>query len=194
METSASPPNLVICPGCAKPNFEGAHFCTECGAPLTSYATTAPFESTLSRGYAIRRAVAERPRGIVLIGIWLCMLPLALVSIGGLFVGLESLWFGLVYGYAVSIVSGLAITPAVAVIVWISTGTIFRVTREYVIAARRPASMATSQTGQLPDQPHADDETMICLACGAQIAEGQEACESCGWSYEDEPVEPTQDA
>jgi hypothetical protein len=52
-------------------NAPGAHFCRKCGAPLSSYAATGPFETLFAEGNAYRRA-AERPsRFIVVLGIWM---------------------------------------------------------------------------------------------------------------------------
>lgn len=76
-----------LCVGCMFPNDPAAHFCAKCGAPLTSYAATGPFESVFAEGHVYRQA-AERPRSmIVVLGVWLIfgMMALAgllLVSIG----------------------------------------------------------------------------------------------------------------
>ena len=60
-----------LCPSCLAPNAPGAHFCSDCGAPLSSYAATAPFVSLFAEGHAYRQAV-EKPRSwIVLLGIWM---------------------------------------------------------------------------------------------------------------------------
>ena len=60
-----------LCPSCLAPNHPGTHFCSDCGAPLSSYAATAPFVSLFAEGHAYRQAV-EKPRNwIVLLGIWL---------------------------------------------------------------------------------------------------------------------------
>ena len=56
---------------CVFPNEPAAHFCANCGAPMTSYAATAPFESLFAEGHLYRQA-AERPRSfVVVLGIWL---------------------------------------------------------------------------------------------------------------------------
>jgi hypothetical protein len=60
-----------LCLNCLFPNEAASHFCVECGAPLTSYAATGPFEHLFAEGHAYRQA-AERPRKlIVVLGIWL---------------------------------------------------------------------------------------------------------------------------
>jgi len=52
------------------PNATTADFCAKCGAPLSSYATTAPFERLFAEGHVYRQA-AERPhRPVILIGVW----------------------------------------------------------------------------------------------------------------------------
>jgi hypothetical protein len=53
------------------PNEPETHFCVKCGAPLTSYASTGPFEHLFAEGRVYRQA-AERPRSfIVVLGIWI---------------------------------------------------------------------------------------------------------------------------
>src|SRR5690606_2496321 len=73
-----------LCLACLTPNELSAHFCAQCGAPLTSYAATGPIEYILAEGYAYRRAV-ERPRSLtVVLGIWLLFganVPAALLGI-----------------------------------------------------------------------------------------------------------------
>jgi hypothetical protein len=60
-----------LCTACLFPNEPFAHFCTKCGAPISSYVAIAPFESAFAQGYVFRQA-AERPRSlVVLVGIWL---------------------------------------------------------------------------------------------------------------------------
>jgi uncharacterized paraquat-inducible protein A len=60
-----------LCVNCMAPNIPAAHFCIKCGAPLSSYASTGPFESIFAEGSVYRQA-AERPRKlIVVLGVWL---------------------------------------------------------------------------------------------------------------------------
>lgn len=63
------------------PNEPEAHFCAKCGAPLTSYAATGPFESLFAEGHVYRQA-AERPRSfIVVLGIWIIFGAFALTGV-----------------------------------------------------------------------------------------------------------------
>lgn len=71
-EPDPSSPDLEqeLCLSCLHLNGPDAHFCGECGAPLTSYSATAPFESIFAEGHFYRRAV-ERPESwLVLAGVW----------------------------------------------------------------------------------------------------------------------------
>jgi len=52
------------------PNDPSAHFCKKCGAPLSSYASTAPFEHIFAEGHAYRQAAEQPRRLIVVLGIW----------------------------------------------------------------------------------------------------------------------------
>jgi hypothetical protein len=42
---SADAMEHALCLQCLAPNVPTAHFCGDCGAPLSPYAATAPFES-----------------------------------------------------------------------------------------------------------------------------------------------------
>ncbi len=60
-----------LCVRCLAPNLPNDHFCKNCGAPLSSFASTGPFESVFAEGQVYRQA-AEQPRSfIVVLGIWL---------------------------------------------------------------------------------------------------------------------------
>lgn len=59
-----------LCTSCTTPNPTTAHFCAKCGAPLSSFASIAPFEHLFAEGF-IYRAAAERPRRLItVIGVW----------------------------------------------------------------------------------------------------------------------------
>ena len=57
-------------------------FCAGCGAPLTSFASTQPFERTLAEGFAYRQAVESPRKLIVVAGIWLIFVPMAIGGAG----------------------------------------------------------------------------------------------------------------
>ncbi|MCC7376475.1 MAG: hypothetical protein IT581_17580 [Verrucomicrobiales bacterium] len=56
-----------LCLSCLAPNPVLGHFCRQCGAPISPYAVTAPFESAYAEGFALRRAV-ESPKNRVVLG------------------------------------------------------------------------------------------------------------------------------
>lgn len=65
------PDEKQLCVSCVAPNEPAANFCAKCGAPLTSYASTGPFEHLFAEG-AVYRQAAERPRSwVVVLGVWL---------------------------------------------------------------------------------------------------------------------------
>ncbi len=76
-----------LCLNCVFPNETEAHFCANCGAPLSSYAATGPFERIFAEGHVYRQAV-EQPRSlVVVVGIWVifgvpALLGVALLSFG----------------------------------------------------------------------------------------------------------------
>jgi len=79
--------NEIICPSCGELCPEDAHFCKSCRSPISSYASTGPFESIFAEGAAYRSAFNEPQKPIVVIGVWLLFAPVAL---GGLSVLLQS--------------------------------------------------------------------------------------------------------
>jgi zinc-ribbon domain len=60
-----------LCTSCTTPNEPSAHFCVKCGAPLSSYATFAPFERLFSEGFIYREAANHPRKLIVVFGVWL---------------------------------------------------------------------------------------------------------------------------
>ena len=70
-----------LCLGCLEPNKPTANFCTKCGAPLSSYAATGPFEHLFAEGSTYRRAAEQPHKLIVVMGVWLIFGPLFLVGL-----------------------------------------------------------------------------------------------------------------
>jgi len=60
-----------LCTQCMASNLPGSHFCRECGAPLSSFAATGPFERLFAEGHVYRKAVEQPQRFIVVLGVWL---------------------------------------------------------------------------------------------------------------------------
>jgi len=85
-----------LCISCLHPNVEEAHFCEKCGAPLDSYASTAPFEQIYAQGHVFRAATEGKPRLIVVLGVWLICLPgiLSAFILGPLSVKHSDSWLG----------------------------------------------------------------------------------------------------
>ena len=102
-----------LCVSCMAPNDPAAHFCNRCGAPLSSYASTGPFESLFAEG-SVYRSAAERPQKlIVVLGVWLIF---GMMTLGGILlavIGRDTGW-----GYSVSGAIMLAIAP---VMIWKTT-------------------------------------------------------------------------
>jgi hypothetical protein len=115
-EDSSDSEEKQLCTSCTTPNDPAAHFCAKCGAPLSSFATIAPFERLFAEGFIYRQA-AERPRKlIVVLGVWLIfgtMASFGLMIIGmSQSSGLEAI-IGLLAGGAVVVFS--------MVMIWKST-------------------------------------------------------------------------
>jgi hypothetical protein len=76
-----------VCPHCVRPIMAQQHFCPHCNAPLTSFATSGPYEQVLSQGYAVRAGVTRPANALVLFGMWLIFGPtliISIISVGGL--------------------------------------------------------------------------------------------------------------
>ncbi|MBI5385205.1 MAG: hypothetical protein HZA90_11035 [Verrucomicrobia bacterium] len=105
-----------LCVSCMFPNEPSAHFCAKCGAPLSSYAATGPFESLFAEGHVYRQA-AERPRSlIVVLGVWLIFGMMALAGLVVAFMGRDM---------------GIGYTAFGALILAISVVLIWKTTRNY---------------------------------------------------------------
>jgi hypothetical protein len=99
-----------LCPRCLTPNQSGAHFCSDCGAPLSSYAATAPFESILAEGHIYRSAVERPQKRIVWFGVLVIFGSFGLAGLTLVFIG-SALYAAL--GGLVVIASVLVIARAV---------------------------------------------------------------------------------
>jgi ribosomal protein L40E len=111
----------ALCTSCMASNEPSAHFCAKCGAPLTPYAATGPFESILAEGHVYRQAV-EKPRNLVVVlGMWLIFGMIALGAVVMLFVGRD---VGFEY-----LIAGAFLLPVSLIMIW-------KTTRNYL--ARRP--------------------------------------------------------
>ena len=107
----------LLCVSCMFPNEPPVHFCAKCGAPMSSYAATGPFESLFAEGHVYRQAT-ERPRRlIVVLGIWIIFGMMAVAGVAMLFIGRE---VGLQY-----VVVGAFLLPISLVIIWKTTRNYF---------------------------------------------------------------------
>ena len=73
----SEPQDAQLCAGCLHRNVESAHFCAQCGAPMTSYAATGPFESIWAEGHMYRSAVEKPRKLVVVLGVWMLGLTAA---------------------------------------------------------------------------------------------------------------------
>ncbi|MBL7220340.1 MAG: hypothetical protein ISS69_09520 [Phycisphaerae bacterium] len=71
-------PGTPLCPSCLAPAEPRQHFCSECGAPLTSHAEIDPLGRIYSMGDTFRKAAASPRRRIVLIGMW-CIFAIPMI-------------------------------------------------------------------------------------------------------------------
>jgi len=111
------PDEKQLCVSCLFPNEPLAHFCAKCGAPITSYAATGPFESIFAEGHVYRQAV-ERPRSfVVVLGVWLLFGSMALTGAVMPFIGNE---FGIQ-----NFLFGAFMIPISVVMIWKTTRSYF---------------------------------------------------------------------
>jgi hypothetical protein len=83
----APPFDPWVCPRCLRDNDPLHDFCEHCGAPAYGIATTGPFQTAISQGWAVGEAVGRRrPPWIVALGgfvlLTLFFLPAPLVVAG----------------------------------------------------------------------------------------------------------------
>jgi len=94
-----------LCLSCLAPNESTAHFCGKCGAPLSSYAATGPFESLLAEGSVYRQAAEHLRRLVVVLGVWLIFGMMALGGFGLVVRDQTSNLFSLILGSGLVIIS-----------------------------------------------------------------------------------------
>ena len=121
-------PRQPACTHCFAPIPKTQHFCSHCGAPATTYATTAPYESIFSEGFAWREASQSPTRLIVVIGMWLLWAPPLLVSLGLTGVAIMA---ALDAPSPKARIVVLIIGALVGGGVWISATLLYRTTRNY---------------------------------------------------------------
>jgi hypothetical protein len=132
-----------LCRQCLAPNPPGAGFCAQCGAPLSSYAATGPFERLFAEGHAYRRAAEQPQNWIVVLGIWL-IFGCALLGGAVLFViGNESgAWTQRLLGLVLAVIALLML---------------FKTTRNFIRQKRRHLP-PESATGAVNDDAGAGDD------------------------------------
>jgi len=197
MDESPDRLDQVMCLGCGRLNAPGKHFCEACGAPLTVHATTDPLGTVFAEGYAARRALTQPSKLIVVIGMWLWMLPLAIVSSIAAIVVLSMFVHGVYTFEFKEIIGALLAALPTAVILWISITILLRVTRS-AIQAKAASKLSTPESTESVDandsahqHQEADTDSTACLMCGQTIAAGINQCSACGWSYSEELEAPT---
>lgn len=119
---SADATEHALCLQCLAANVPTAHFCGECGAPLSPYAATAPFESLLAEGHAWRRATGNPRRLVVVLGMWLLFAPMVAGSVWLLAMGREA---------------GVQAWAAAAFLLPVSVVILWKTTRNYVTRGAR---------------------------------------------------------
>ncbi len=112
----------ALCTACLEANPPSEHFCRKCGAPLSSYATTAPLEQIYSLGWMYRRSLSQPTRPIVLTGIWLILGPTFLWSAFMAVLPGEHSWLGTTSGIFMMGLSGIIL---------------YRITKNYIIERMR---------------------------------------------------------
>lgn len=61
----------IVCEHCTTPNDPGEQMCTECGAPLGDFASTAPWEYGKKRPKAYHEPTSPRKKPVILAAVWL---------------------------------------------------------------------------------------------------------------------------
>ncbi len=91
---------VPLCPHCLAPLGPFDHFCPKCAGPVTAIASMDPMGQIYSAGRAYRLAATDKkPKGIVVLGMWLVFGPSFLALLWGLW-EVVSQCSGGRYGYA----------------------------------------------------------------------------------------------
>lgn len=142
--TEAEQDNLV-CPHCIEPIGRFDHFCPHCSKPVTTHASIDPMGQVYSAGQAYQNAT-EKPRLMVVVGMWLIFGPQVPLLIFDLFASLSSLFrpnhtYSVGDGSSMTIISDGIVPDLVKLLVVIGLlalyGLILRkVTMRYLVARR----------------------------------------------------------
>lgn len=114
-----------LCIGCMSPNEPSVNFCAKCGAPLTSYAATAPFESLFAEGHVYRQAVQHPSKFIVVCGVWFIFGSVGAGTCVFTFLNLN-------YGFGMDTAIAVFLAVVSVVIIW-------KCTRNYLRKSDSPA-------------------------------------------------------
>ena len=126
--TAPSPDTEVVerelCRTCLEPNEPGATFCKDCGAPLSSYAATGPFETLLTEGHLYRQAAEHPQKLIVVLGMWVIFGFTAVAGVAAFSVNLPR------SGSVGAEILGLGMFGISCAILWRTTRNYFRIRSE----------------------------------------------------------------
>jgi hypothetical protein len=114
-----------VCVSCLALNDTAAHFCTKCGASLSSYASTGPFEHLSAEGNIYRQAAKRPQKLVVVLGVWFIFGMTALTGISLILIG-----WGQGFGY---LVIGAFMFPVSVIMIW-------KTTRNYLARGKRNES------------------------------------------------------
>ena len=73
----------ILCPSCSAIIDPNETFCPECGSPISTLATVDPLQTIRAEGFLLGKATEEKPRLIVVTGMWIMFFP-ALIGCAGL--------------------------------------------------------------------------------------------------------------
>ena len=66
---------IIACLSCMAPNPATIAFCEKCGAPIGTTSTLDPLKMIRAEGFLLKKATTDRPKPIVLFGVWIIFLP-----------------------------------------------------------------------------------------------------------------------
>jgi len=77
---SGTTEQTILCPHCIKPVDRFDHLCPHCSGPITAHAAIGPLEQVYAAGHAYQNATSpDRPRKIIVLGMWLIFGPSVLM-------------------------------------------------------------------------------------------------------------------
>jgi len=143
----------TVCPNCLHINEASSHFCAKCGTPMDSFATTSPFERTLSEGNSLLKGThPNNARSLI--------------------------WMWMECGWGIFLFVGVLASALCGLADWKAAGELLLFASPLTVWSTVMLAKAHMNYKRLKL-----DESDKCLSCGAEMPKGGDRCAKCGWTW-----------